>query len=144
MTKRRRWTDTEINRVFPEIFERISNGETLRGVLKSDTKKFPDSMMFYEILEEHEDLSKRLARAYKAYKDFCAEEMLSIAYHTEEGVITKDTPKGPEITRGDMTQHRRLKIDTIKGVLNIITPNIGNQNAVGDRGGMRFDEEYED
>lgn len=138
------WTQKRIDKVFPEIFERISEGEPLAAILRSDKNKFPSNMTFYAIMEEREDLSNRLERAYRAFKDARIAQALDIAFTTEEGKVTKDTPKGLEVTTGDMTHHRQLKVNTIFKVLAQVSPNVGRQNALGDRGGQRYDEEYED
>lgn len=86
-------------------------------------------MMFYEILEENETLAKQLQRAQAGFKDFLVDEMLTIAYNTETGTVEKATPKGMEITTGDMTQHRRLKVEAINRVLSWTMPKMGNQDA---------------
>ena len=136
------WTDERINEVFPEIFERISEGETIKKVLRSDNSKFPESMKFYEILEEREDLAKRYARAYKGYKDHMADLMLETAFTTEEGVVRKDTPKGEEVTTGDMTSHRKLKVDTMFRIVSMVTANLGNNNA--EKNGKSFEGDLEE
>ena len=136
------WTDERINEVFPEIFERISEGETIKKVLRSDNSKFPESMKFYEILEEREDLLKRYTRAYKGYKDHMADLMLETAFTTEEGVVRKDTPKGEEVTTGDMTSHRKLKVDTMFKIVSMVTANLGNSNA--EKNGKSFEGDLEE
>lgn len=123
------WTKERIDEVFPEIFERISEGEHIKSILRSDKNKFPSSMMFYSIIDQYEELSKQLTQAYRGFKDHYTHEIIDVAYKTEEGRIYKDTPKGLETTTGDMTAHRRLKVDAISKMLGFTITKVGNQNA---------------
>ncbi len=50
------------------------------------------------------------------------EEILEIADTTEIGETEKSTQNGLEITRGDMIQHRKLKIDARKWYLSKVAP----------------------
>lgn len=114
------YTQKEIDVVFDSILERIENGESIRDILlDSDT---PSSRTFFKWLKEDDTKVKQyeIAMAYRDDKLF--EEIISIAYTTEEGTTTKETEKGVEITTGDMLGHRRLKIDALKWYLSKRNP----------------------
>ena len=73
--------------IFTEIFNRVSNGEALRNVLKDDS--LPDASTFYVWLEEDKDKSKQYARACDERADNIFEDMIDIA-DDQEGDVYKD------------------------------------------------------
>lgn len=114
------YTQKEIDDVFDSILERIENGESIRDILlDSET---PSSRTFFKWLKEDETKVKQYEIAMSYRDDKLFEEIISIAYTTEEGTTTKETEKGVEITTGDMLGHRRLKIDALKWYLSKRNP----------------------
>lgn len=80
------------------------------------------NMTFYRWLIDNKDFQERYNYAREIRSDILFEEIIEIADTTEEGTKTKDTPKGLIIETGDMTDHRRLKIDARKWVVAKMNP----------------------
>ena len=72
---------------------------------------------FYDWLSKNESFKAPYNYAREIRADVLFEEIIEIADNTEEGTKTKDTPKGLITETGDMTEHRRLKIDARKWVV---------------------------
>jgi len=70
--------------------------------------------------------SIELKEIYNYARDFRSdvlfEEIIEIADNTEIGEVTMNKPSGIEIKTGDMTDHRRLKIDARKWVVSKMQP----------------------
>ena len=77
---------------------------------------------FYKWLTKNKELQMLYNYAREIRSDILFEEIIEIADKTEEGVKTKGTPKGMIIETGDMTDHRRLKIDARKWVVSKMNP----------------------
>ena len=74
-------------------------------------------MTFYRWLSKNDTFKKSYNYAREIRADVLFEEIIEIADSTEEGTKVKSTPKGMVIETGDMTDHRRLKIDARKWVV---------------------------
>lgn len=114
------YSKEQIEKVFDEICQEIEKGKSLRSILKNES--MPSSKTFYEWLDSNEEKVKRYARATDLRTDILFDEIVDIAYNTEEGTTTKQTERGLEITTGDMLGHRRLKIDALKWSLSKLNP----------------------
>jgi len=116
------YTKEEIDKVFTQICEQIETGRSLRSILKED-ENMPSSSTFFIWLKEDELKSKRYELATDLRTDILFDEIIEIAYNTEEGETTKVNSKGEiETTTGDMLGHRRLKIDALKWSLAKLNP----------------------
>jgi len=115
------YSQEEIEEVFTKICEQIETGRSLRSVLKED-ENMPSSSTFFIWLKEDKEKSKRYELATDLRTDILFDEIIDIAYNTEEGTTTKETERGVEITTGDMLGHRRLKIDALKWSLSKLNP----------------------
>jgi len=82
----------------------------------------PSSSTFFIWLKEDKEKSKRYELATDLRTDILFDEIIDIAYNTEEGTTTKVTERGIEVTTGDMLGHRRLKIDSLKWSLSKLNP----------------------
>jgi hypothetical protein len=111
----------KIEEVFDNICQEIEKGRSLRSILKED-ENMPSSSTFFIWLKESEIKSKRYELATDLRTDILFDEIIDIAYNTEEGTTTKETERGVEITTGDMLGHRRLKIDALKWSLSKLNP----------------------
>ena len=112
----------EIEEVFTRICEQIETGRSLRSILKED-ENMPSSSTFFIWLKEDSLKSKRYELATDLRTDILFDEIIDIAYNTEEGTTTKENAKGEiETTTGDMLGHRRLKIDALKWSLSKLNP----------------------
>lgn len=115
------YTREQIEKIFTTICEQIETGRSLRSILKED-ENMPSSSTFFIWLKEDELKSKRYELATDLRTDILFDEIIEIAYNTEEGTTTKETERGVEITTGDMLGHRRLKIDALKWSLSKLNP----------------------
>jgi len=115
------YSQEEIEITFTKICEEIETGRSLRSILKED-ENMPSSSTFFIWLKEDELKSKRYELATDLRTDILFDEIIDIAYNTEEGTTTKETERGIEITTGDMLGHRRLKIDALKWSLSKLNP----------------------
>lgn len=77
---------------------------------------------FMRWVSNDSQLAERYAVARDALIETIADELLEIADNTHEGVTTRTTERGVEITKGDMYNHRRLQIDTRKFLLAKLAP----------------------
>src|SRR3972149_5427385 len=109
------YSEEEIEVIFDSILNRIEKGESIRDILLDDNT--PSSRTFFKWLKEDESKVKQYEISMSYRDDKLFEEIVSIAYNTEEGTTTKETERGVEITTGDMLGHRRLKIDALKWYL---------------------------
>jgi len=116
------YSKDEIENIFTKICEQIETGRSLRSILKED-ENMPSSSTFFIWLTESELKSKRYELATNLRTDALFDEIVEIAYNTEEGETTKVNSKGEiETTTGDMLGHRRLKIDALKWSLSKLNP----------------------
>ncbi len=77
---------------------------------------------FYVWITKNESFKEAYNYAREVRSDILFEEIIEISDNTEEGVKTKDTPKGTITETGDMIDHRRLKIDARKWVVAKMNP----------------------
>lgn len=102
----------------------IDEGMAVRNILKE--KWAPSTSTFFQWLEEDEIKSKRYARACEIKAEVLFEEMIHIAFTTEEGetmkMVQKGNKKEMEKTKGDMLGHRKLKVDTLKWAISKMLP----------------------
>ncbi len=115
------YSQEKIELVFTKICEQIETGRSLRSILKED-ENMPSSSTFFIWLKEDAVKSKRYELATDLRTDILFDEIIDIAYNTEEGTTTKETERGIEVTTGDMLGHRRLKIDALKWSLSKLNP----------------------
>lgn len=115
------YSKENIDLIFTKICEEIETGRSLRSILKED-ENMPSSSTFFIWLKEDALKSKRYELATDLRTDILFDEIIDIAYNTEEGTTTKETERGLEITTGDMLGHRRLKIDALKWSLSKLNP----------------------
>lgn len=93
------------------ICEKIASGVPLREICRE--KGMPSYRTVYRLRLEDDAFEARFARARDIGYDVIAEEALSIADTPIIGQVEKDSAKdGITVTRADMTDHRRLQVDT--------------------------------
>ena len=114
------YSEKQIKDTFDLILQRIEEGESVRDILLDET--MPSSRTFFKWLREDSDKVKQYEISMGYRDDKLFEEILEIAYKTEEGTTTKTTERGIETTTGDMLGHRRLKIDALKWYLSKRNP----------------------
>lgn len=130
--------------VTPELFavicKRLAAGESLLAICKADDMPWRNSVLRY--VDANEGERDKYARARDDGLDVLAEQLLEISDHTEEGQTTVDKPlTGIEITKRDMIEHRRLKVDTRKWYLSKLAPKrYGDRIAVEHSGTVSIEE----
>ena len=77
---------------------------------------------FYKWLVASEELQKLYNYARNVRSDVLFEEIVEIADTPEDGVKLKVTANGVEEMHGDMTEHRKLRIDARKWVVAKMQP----------------------
>lgn len=107
--------------LFSAILARIASGESMNKICSEPD--MPTRKSFYEWVANDEALRDRYAYAMSVRADFLFDELIDIADTPEVGVKTKidDTGKTEE-TRGDMIEHRRLRVDARKWYLSKLAP----------------------
>jgi len=115
------YSQKDIDLIFTNICEQIETGRSLRSILKEDDN-MPSSSTFFIWLKNDALKTKRYELATDLRTDALFDEIIDIAYNTQEGTTTKETERGVEITTGDMLGHRRLKIDALKWSLSKLNP----------------------
>jgi|SRR5579863_426224 len=98
-----------------EICERLARGESLTTICMDE--ELPGFRTVFTWLAEKAEFQQQYARAREIQAEAEFEKMLEIADTPQLGQKTKTTDKGLEITTGDMTEHRRLQVDTRKWIL---------------------------
>lgn len=97
------------------ICERLATGLSLRAICRN--KSMPNKSTVFRWLAQNSEFSDQYARAREAQADLYVDEMVSIADTPQIGKKTKRTSDGKtEETTFDMTEHRRLQIETRKWV----------------------------
>lgn len=97
------------------ICERLASGLSLRKICRNNS--MPSKSTVFKWLAENSVFSDQYARARESQADLLVDEMIDIADMPKIGKKTKRTSDGKveEITF-DMTEHRRLQIETRKWV----------------------------
>lgn len=97
------------------ICERLASGLSLREICRN--KAMPNKATVFRWLAQNSEFSDQYTRAREAQADLYVDEMVAIADQPKLGTKRKRTSDGKveEITF-DMTDHRRLQIETRKWV----------------------------
>lgn len=116
------WTPEKKNEIISEILDRISEGESVRFILKDEDK--PSFKTFLEWVEEDEQLRKQYARAMEIRADAIFEEMFDIADDGTNDYYTVDLGDDLTTTKLDAEhiQRSKLRIDTRKWALSKMQP----------------------
>ncbi|MDG3577135.1 terminase small subunit protein [Rhizobium sp. YJ-22] len=97
------------------ICDRLASGLSLRAVCRN--KAMPSKSTVFKWLAQNAAFADQYARAREAQADTFVDEMVAIADTPKIGQKTKRTGDGKvEVTTFDMTEHRRLQIETRKWV----------------------------
>ena len=100
------------------ICERISDGESVRSILK-DKIPFARST-FYCIVSENKDIEDQYARAMLERQEALFEEILTIADSQENDIVLSSD--GVEVINHNVIQRNRLQIDARKWNLSRMNP----------------------
>ena|ERR1700677_1889117 len=83
---------------------------------------YPDPATIYRWLHKYKPFCEMYTRARQDQAQLMAEQIIEIADTTEVGEVVTVTPRGTETRTGDMTDHRRLRIDARKWVASKLLP----------------------
>jgi hypothetical protein len=93
-----------------ELVAWLSEGQTLASYCRQDGK--PKYRVVYEWMADSPTFAAAVGRAREMGFDAIAEDALRIADTPQTGIRTVTSPDGQTVTREDMTQHRKLQIET--------------------------------
>lgn len=110
------YSEEEKTKIIDTVCSRISEGESLRNVLKETGVV---GKTFFEWIGKDEDKSKQYARATNIRADVLFEEILDIADETSKDFI--NTPDG-EKPNQEVINRSRLRIDARKWYLSKVMP----------------------
>lgn len=116
------YTEKQINDIFKTICKRITDGESLRSILRD--KDMPCRATFYNWIDDNEKLIGQYARAMKIRADIIFDEMFDIADDGTNDFISVDIVDGVEVQKlnQEHIQRSRLRIDTRKWALSKMNP----------------------
>lgn len=104
--------------IINEICEKISKGQSLRSVLKSEN--MPDIVTFYKWIDSNIDFVKQYARATELRAESIFEDIIKICDATEDDIIYDE--KGNEIPNHNVINRDRLRVDSRKWMLAKMMP----------------------
>lgn len=107
---------TKFNQAIADaICDRLASGLSLRRICRNSA--MPNKATVFRWLAANSEFSDQYARARESQADLLVDEMIDIADQPKIGKKTKRTSDGKlEETTFDMTEHRRLQIETRKWV----------------------------
>ena len=112
------YSKEEIESTFEEIIKQISNGSSLRQVLRQS--KMPSSQTFYLWINEDESKSKQYVRACDERAELIFNQILTIADSTADDIILDQD--GKMVTNHNVIQRDRLRVDARKWALSKMNP----------------------
>lgn len=99
-----------------KIIELIASGKTLADICRG--KGMPARTTFLAwVTKDRGGLADRYARARAMQLDCWADDIIQLADTTKLGKIVTDGPDGKTTKTQDMTEHRRLQIESRKWML---------------------------
>lgn len=119
------WTKERKENAIKLIFDRISDGESVRGILNNerDKKIYPSRILFNEWIDSDENLAIQYVRACEDRADKIFEEILDIADETSNDVLQMDMDGTiVERTNHEVIQRSRLRVDARKWMLGKMQP----------------------
>ena len=105
------------------ICAELAEGKSLRAICRSKDQPAESTVRAWA-LDNVQGFAAQYARARELGYSRLAEEILRIADTPKVGTKTKTTKDGIEVTKGDMTDHRRLQVETRKWMLSKMLPKI--------------------
>lgn len=119
------WTKERKENAIKLIFDRISDGESVRGILNNerDKKIYPSRILFNEWIDSDGNLAIQYVRACEDRADKIFEEILDIADETSNDVVQMDMDGIiVERTNHEVIQRSRLRVDARKWMLGKMQP----------------------
>lgn len=115
------YTEEDRERIITEICNRVIEYKISFNQAVNDSEI--GLVSFYKWIAKNEELQTVYKYAREIRSDVLFEQIIEIADTTEEGVTIETDDHGrTKEKKGDMTQHRRLKIDSRKWVVSRMNP----------------------
>jgi hypothetical protein len=116
-----RFNEQQQNEAFEAILDRITDGESLRSILKSGKPSkvpLPKWTTFFEWIDASETKADQYARAMEIRSDYYIDEMLRVAYEYGNSETVTYNAEGKVITKvvTDDVKQRRLIVETLDKV----------------------------
>ena len=112
------YSESQKTEIIAEICERISKGESLRSVLRSEN--MPALPTFFEWIDNNKDFANQYARATELRAETIFEDILNISDSTDNDII--ELPDGSEVTNHHVINRDRLRVDSRKWMLSKMMP----------------------
>lgn len=100
-----------------------------------DQEGMPDPVTIIRWRHNNEAFRKMYTQAKEDQADLMADEIIEISDNTQIGEKIKYSPLGVEVTRADMLEHRRLRVESRKWAAAKLNRKYGNQLALTGAGG---------
>lgn len=100
-----------------------------------DQEGMPDPITIIRWRHTNDAFRRMYTQAKEDQADLMADEIVEISDNTETGEKIKYTPMGVEVTRSDMIEHRRLRVEARKWAAAKLNRKYGNQLALTGAGG---------
>ena len=114
------YSPEEENRLFDQICERVTQGESITAICKPASEML-SKKKFYELLNNDEEKRNQYARACEARAEHIFEQVMVIADATQDDII-KDPDTGFDIVNHNVIQRDRLRVDARKWILSKMNP----------------------
>lgn len=113
------------------ICERLASGESLLKICEDSEAGMPPQTTVFNWLHSHPSFLENYMRARESWAHAEFQRMMEIADTPQMGEKTELSEGKLKITTGDMTEHRRLQIETRKWALARMFPKkYGDRQAV--------------
>ena len=112
------WNDEKKKKAIETILYEIEQGKSLKKIT-DENNELPSRRLFYEWLDNDEQLRNNYARACEVRQDGIFDEIFEIADNTLHDAIYTD--KG-EVPNNEFINRSRLRIDTRKWALSKMNP----------------------
>lgn len=114
------WTEELKEAAITHIIDEITEGKSIRAILREAKIKLPSNRLFLKWVAEDESLSKQYAYSMGLRADLMFEDMLDIADSVEDDLII--LPDGREVVNNNVIQRDKLRVDTRKWALSRMNP----------------------
>jgi hypothetical protein len=116
------YTEEQRIKIIDDICDKISEGRSLRDVLRDDN--MPDRTSFFNWIKDNKERINQYARACEARADYIFDEMFEIADNASNDFTKRQIAEGVEVEQlnSEHIQRSRLRIDQRKWALSKMQP----------------------
>lgn len=112
------YSENQKTEIINTICDRISKGESLRSVLRSEN--MPSLSNFFAWIDNNKDFQNQYARATELRAETIFEDILNISDSTDNDII--ELPDGSKVTNHHAINRDRLRVDSRKWMLAKMMP----------------------